>query len=106
MSRVLKKRLPGIDIMIPSYYDAPDLSEGSLPMRGDDRQTGCMVRCVSPQEREPADHRVRVIRRLTGAIFDWLSPPFDPRYSTMGRSSKPPEEVASRAGSVGAPGRS
>jgi 3-hydroxyanthranilate 3,4-dioxygenase len=36
--------------MIPTYYDAPDLLEGSVPMRGDDRQTGWMFSYVSPEE--------------------------------------------------------
>ncbi len=79
--------------MIPSYYDAPDVSEGSVPMRGDDRQTGWMFSYVSPEERVPADHPLRAIRRMTDAIFDRLSPRFDRLYSTIGRPSIPPEKL-------------
>jgi len=79
--------------MIPPYYDAPDISEGSMPMRGDDRQTGWMFSYVSPEERVPADHPLRAIRRMTDAIFDRLSPRFERLYSTIGRPSIPPEKL-------------
>ena len=79
--------------MIPSYYDAPDLFEGSVPMRGDDRQTGWVFSYVSPEDRVPADHPLRVIRGLTDAIFDRLSPEFDRLYSKVGRPSIPPEKL-------------
>jgi len=79
--------------MIPAYYDAPDISEGSGPMRGDDRETGYIFSYLSPEERVPADHPLRVIRRMTDAIFDRLSPRFDRLYSTMGRPSIPPEKL-------------
>ena len=45
--------------MIPSYYAAPSVSEGCMPMRGDDRQTGWMFSYVSPEDRVPADHPLR-----------------------------------------------
>src|SRR5437879_12240636 len=76
-----------------SIYDAPNISEGSTPMRGDDRQTGWMFSYVSPEERVPTDHPLRAIRRLTDVIFDWLSPRFDRLYSTIGRPSIPPEKL-------------
>jgi transposase len=79
--------------MIPSYYDAPDVFEGSVPMRGDDRQTGWMFSYVSPEERVPPDHPLRAIRRLTDRIFERLSPRFDRLYSMMGRPSIPPEKL-------------
>jgi transposase len=79
--------------MIPSYYDAPDVTEGSLPMRGDDRQTGYVFSYLSPEERVPADHPLRAIRRMTDAVFTRLSPQFDRLYSTMGRPSIPPEKL-------------
>jgi transposase len=79
--------------MIPSYYDAPTNSEGSLPMRGDDRQTGWMFSYVSPEERVPPDHPLRAIRQMTDAIFDRLSPRFDRLYSNIGRPSIPPEQL-------------
>jgi transposase len=79
--------------VIPSYYDAPDFSEGSVPMRGDDRQTGWMFSYVSPEERVPVDHPLRAIRRMTDGIFERLSPQFDRLYSTIGRPSIPPEKL-------------
>lgn len=79
--------------MIPAYYDAPDVFEGSVPMRGDDRQTGWMFSYVSPEERVPADHPLRAIRRMTDAVFERLSPRFDRLYSTIGRPSIPPEKL-------------
>jgi transposase len=79
--------------MIPSSYDAPDVFEGSVPMRGDDQQTGWMFSYVSPEERVPADHPLRAIRRMTDAVFDRLSPRFDRLYSKIGRPSIPPEKL-------------
>jgi transposase len=79
--------------MIPVYYDAPHVSEGSGPMRGDDRETGYIFSYLSPEERVPADHPLRAIRRMTDAIFDRLSSQFDRLYSTMGRPSIPPEKL-------------
>jgi transposase len=79
--------------MIPSYYDAPTHAEGSLPMRGDDRQTGWMFSYVSPEERVPPEHPLRAIRQMTDAIFDRLSPRFDRLYSSIGRPSIPPEQL-------------
>jgi transposase len=64
-----------------------------MPMRGDDQQTGWMFSYVSPEERVPADHPLRAIRRMTDAIFERLSPRFDRLYSTMGRPSIPPEKL-------------
>jgi transposase len=62
-------------------------------MRGDDQQTGWMFSYVSPEERVPADHPLRAIRRMTDAIFERLSPQFDRLYSRIGRPSIPPEKL-------------
>jgi transposase len=62
-------------------------------MRGDDRQTGWMFSYVSPEERVPANHPLRAIRRMTDTIFDRLSPRFDRLYSDIGRPSIPPEKL-------------
>jgi Transposase domain (DUF772) len=62
-------------------------------MRGDDQQTGWMFSYVSPEERVPADHPLRTIRRMTDAIFDRLSPQFGRLYSRIGRPSIPPEKL-------------
>jgi transposase len=48
---------------------------------------------LSPEERVPAEHPLRAIRRMTDAIFGRLSPKFDRLYSTMGRPSIPPEKL-------------
>src|ERR1700730_5850583 len=78
--------------MIRSYYDAP-VCEGSVPTRGDDRQTGYVFSYLSPEERVPADHPLQAIRRMTDATFARMSPLFNQLYSTMGRPSIPPEKL-------------
>src|SRR5215210_7154445 len=78
---------------IPLYYDAPDTIEGSVPMRGDDQQTGWMFSYVSPEERVPTDHPLRAIRQMTDEVFARLSPRFDRLYSDIGRPSIPPEKL-------------
>src|SRR5207253_5384592 len=67
--------------------------EGSVLMRGYDRQTGWMFSYVSPEERVPANHPLRPIRRMTDAIFERLSPRFDRLYSDIGRPSIAPEKL-------------
>jgi transposase len=62
-------------------------------MRGDDRQTGWMFSYVSPEERVPANHPLRAVRRMTDAIFGRLSARFDRLYSDIGRPSIPPEKL-------------
>lgn len=64
-------------MMIPSYYYAPNVSEGSRPMRGDDQQTGFVFSYLSPEERVPTDHPLRPIRRMTDAALVRLSPRFE-----------------------------
>jgi transposase len=79
--------------MIPAYYDAPDLSEGSVPMRGDDPRHESMFSYVTPEARVRADHPLRPIRRMTDAALERLSSRFDRLYSTIGRPSIPPEQL-------------
>jgi transposase len=79
--------------MIPSYYDAPNISEGSGPMRGDDQDTGGMFSYISPETRVRPDHPLRAIRRMTDAALARLSRRFDRMYSEMGRPSIPPEKL-------------
>ena len=52
--------------MIPSYYDAPDNSEGSGRMRGPDEQTSDMFSYLSPEQRVRQDHPLDDRRRLAG----------------------------------------
>ena len=79
--------------MIPSYYDAPDLQEGSVAMRGDDPRNDSMFSYVTPEARVRPDHPLRPIRRMTDAALQRLSPRFDRLYSTTGRPSIPPEKL-------------
>ena len=80
-------------MLIPTYYDAPDHSEGSVPMRGDDPRHDRMFSYITPEARVRADHPLRPIRRMTDAALARLSPRFDRLYSTMGRPSIPPEKL-------------
>ena len=79
--------------MIPTYYDAPDRLEGSMPMRGDDPRNDSMFSYVTPEARVRPDHPLRPIRRMTDAALERLSPRFDRLYSTTGRPSVPPEKL-------------
>src|SRR6201993_223401 len=62
-------------------------------MRGRDRQTGKLFSYVSPEALVPADHPLRVIKRLTDAALDRLSTGFAAMYATSGRPSIPPEKL-------------
>src|SRR6202163_4208531 len=79
--------------MIPSYYHAPDVSEGSDRMRGPDDQTSHMFSYLSPEQRVRADHPLRAVRRLTDEVLAALSPEFTKMYSDIGRPSIPPEQL-------------
>ena len=62
-------------------------------MRGDDQQSGFMFSYVSPEQRVPAEHPLRAMRRLTDAALGELSPRFAKMYSDIGRPSIPPEQL-------------
>lgn len=79
--------------MIPSYYDAPDLLEGSVSMRGDDPRNESMFSYVTPETRVRPDHPLRSIRRMTDAALTRLSPRFDRLYAPIGRPSIPPAQL-------------
>src|SRR3989449_2024862 len=79
--------------MIPSYYDAPTVSEGSDRMRGPDEQTSHMFSYLSPEQRVRQDHPLRAIRRMTDKALASLSRRFAKMYSDMGRPSIPPEQL-------------
>ena len=78
---------------IPTYYHAPDFSEGSDRMRGPDEQTSHMFSYLSPEQRVRPDHPLRAIRRMTDEVFAALSPRFTKMYSDIGRPSIPPEQL-------------
>jgi transposase len=80
-------------MLIPTYYDAPDHLEGSVPMRGDDPRHDGMFSYITPEARVRPDHPLRPIRRMTDAALAQLSSRFDRLYSTTGRPSIPPEKL-------------
>jgi transposase len=52
-----------------------------------------MFSYVSVEERVPADHPLRPIRRLVDDILREMSREFDGLYATVGRPSVPPERL-------------
>jgi transposase len=62
-------------------------------MRGDDQQSGHLFSYVSPEQRVPADHPLRVVRQMTDAALRQLSPQFEAIYAKTGRPSVPPEQL-------------
>ena len=78
--------------MIATYYDAPT-DEGSGLMRGADEQPGSMFSYISPEERVPADHPLRAVRRITDRALERLSPRFGTLYVKFGRPSIAPEKL-------------
>lgn len=52
-----------------------------------------MFSYISPEERVPADHPLRVIRTMTDEALRGLSPRFATLYSRLGRPSIPPEKL-------------
>src|SRR3984893_9953517 len=62
-------------------------------MRGDDEQQAAMFSYISPEQRVPADHPLRPIRKMTDEIFQQLSPRFDALYARVGRPSIAPEKL-------------
>src|SRR3981189_79876 len=59
-------------------------------MRGDDDQQEGMFSYISPEERVPADHPLRPIRRIVDEILKEKSPKFRKLYSDVGRPSVAP----------------
>jgi transposase len=62
-------------------------------MRGADTKQSSMLCLMSPEERVPAKHPLRGMKRLADAALSDLAPLFDEMYSTVGRSSIPPERL-------------
>ena len=62
-------------------------------MRGADEQPGSMFSYVSLEDRVPADHPLRAIRRITDRALERLSPQFGALYVHFGRPSIPPEKL-------------
>jgi transposase len=62
-------------------------------VRGDDQQNGHLFSYLSPEQRVPADHPLRAVRRMTDAALSRLSARFAALYSDIGRPSVPPEKL-------------
>ena len=62
-------------------------------MRGNDQQRGHLFSYLSPDERVPANHPLRVIRELTEVALADLSERFELLYARVGRPSVPPEKL-------------
>jgi transposase len=62
-------------------------------MRGDENQQEAMFSYVSLEQRVPADHPLRTIRKMADRALGELSAHFDALYARRGRPSKPPEQL-------------
>ena len=62
-------------------------------MRGDERIQDGMFSYVTLEQRVPADHPLREIRKLTDVVLGSLSEEFDSLYSASGRPSIAPEYI-------------
>lgn len=62
-------------------------------MRGDDQDQSPMFSYLSPEERVPADHPLRVIRTMTDEALRDMSGRFAKMYSRFGRPSIAPEKL-------------
>jgi transposase len=62
-------------------------------MRGDDNQQEGMFSYISPEQRVPANHPLRPIRKMVDEILKEMSPMFRKLYSDVGRPSIAPERL-------------
>ena len=62
-------------------------------MRGDERVQDGMFSYVSLEQRVPADHPLRAVRKLTDAVLRSLSAELDSLYAESGRPSIAPEYI-------------
>lgn len=62
-------------------------------MRGTDTKQASMLCLMSPEDRVPAKHPLRAVKRMVDAALAELSPVFDAMYSAVGRPSIPPERL-------------
>lgn len=62
-------------------------------MRGKDTKQSSMLCLMSPEERVPAAHPLRSIKKLADSALAELSPVFDEMYAKSGRPSVPPERL-------------
>ena len=62
-------------------------------MRGDDQQQSGMFSYVSVEERVPADHPLRAVRKIVDEVLRGMARDFDGMYAKTGRPSVPPERL-------------
>lgn len=62
-------------------------------MRGDRREEDQLFSYVTLEDRVPANHPLRVMRRFVDPILAEMSPRFDAIYAKTGRPSIPPEQL-------------
>jgi transposase len=62
-------------------------------MRGSDATTSSLFSYVDLESRVPADHPLRVIRRIADDVLRGMTSAFDAAYSPIGRPSIPPERL-------------
>jgi transposase len=62
-------------------------------MRGRQERTGSLFSYVSVEDRIPATHPLRRIRKLADQALDRLNPTFCKLYASEGRPSVPPEQL-------------
>jgi transposase len=62
-------------------------------MRGSDTKQASMLSLLTPEKRVPPTHPLRVVKLMAEAALKEMSPLFDAMYSTVGRSSIPPERL-------------
>ena len=62
-------------------------------MRGTDTKQASMLSLLTPEKRVPLKHPLRRIKEMAEAALKEVSPLFDTMYSTVGRSSIPPERL-------------
>src|SRR5713101_36335 len=79
--------------MITVNYNLVQRQRRRSRMRGDDQQQAGMFSYISPEQRVPADHPLRPIRKMTDEIFKQLSPRFTGLYARVGRPSIAPEKL-------------
>ena len=62
-------------------------------MRGENSTQGHMFTYLSPEQRVPQDHPLRLIKESADQVLKELSPTFRAMYSKVGRPSIPPERL-------------
>ena len=62
-------------------------------MRGQQERSGSLFSYVSIEDRIPASHPLRRIRKLADQALDRLNPTFCELYASEGRPSVPPEQL-------------